>query len=717
MEAINLNTKIFLLAIALVLAPFAAAASTLYGSVADQNTLAPIAGATISVYDSTTGALIGQNATDALGAYNVTFPDQDANISVTAPNYYPDNSMTDVPFASNPGLSIEVNFSLAAAPVGHIVGVVTDAATSAAIANADVQAIQNSIIKGQTNTSAAGAYILDLPAGTYSLKFSANNYINATWTPIIVNVNATTTRNIALTPLAAISGNVTNTFGEAVANATVAVGATSALTDASGHYAIANVNPGIYLLNVTAAQHSAFTQSNYLVAAGANVKNVVLTPTFGRLIGNINNATGIMTVTLNGSAVASTNNSSYSISNVAAGSYVAAATTTTPGFSANPATVVIGAGATAHQDFTFNPVVTTGSIQGFVTDAGTGAVLAGVSVNYGGASVATDANGSYLVSGLGQGAYVLNAGGASYTCAPANAAVNVFAGMQSHQNFSCTAVATPTPTPNNGNGNSGTSGTRIYPTVTPVPTSTPQATVEPTTAPTETPLVKKTLAYSAKKWALKIVQGNESITLFLSREYTLSADPSSPSGYTSIITLTVINPSNTTLKNFKLSELIPSVMADDPNFTYSVKPTAYSNYQAEWRVDSLGAGKQFSIYYGVPKKLQDDFLRLYANPPMLQMLETGAQPAEISEVPVDQTQPGAQTGLFTASNLPLLGLAVVFFVVVIAVILVITREAKHGIEGGAEDIAVEAEENEAYYDDKPKARKAKRVKARKGKRK
>ncbi|MGC9113477.1 MAG: carboxypeptidase regulatory-like domain-containing protein [Candidatus Micrarchaeia archaeon] len=700
--ATSLNTKIFLMAVALAITPFAAAASTIYGVVSDQNTGAPIAGAIVSVYDNTSLALIGQNTTNASGYYTLTFPDQDANINVTAPNYYADDSMKNVPFASNPGLSTELNFALPQALPGRIVGIATDAATSLPIGGVLVQAIQNNLVKAEATTSAAGAYSLNLPAGTYSLKFYASNYINATWSPVFVNTNATTTRNIVLTPLATVSGNVANTFGEPVANAVVSIGSYSATTDAAGHYTASGVKPGIYLLNVTAPDHYAFTQTNYVVSPGANTKNIVLTPAYGKLYGSINNPTGVMTITLNGSQYfTSTNNASYQISRVAPGTYVAAATTTTPGYSANPATIAISAGAQVRKDFTFNPVVATGSIQGFITDAATGALLAGVQVNYGGASVATNANGEYEVTGLGQGTYILSAGGSSYSCTPASVSVQVLAGTQSHQNFSCTANPTPTITPNQGA--SGSSGTRLYPT--PTPTSTPapqQATPTPTTTPTqqEQP-TKKTLSYSIKKWALNIMQGNQSITLFLSREYTVSADPSSPTGYTSIITLTVENPSNYSIKNFKLSELIPSLMADDPNLTYSVKPTNYANYQAEWIVNSLGASKKFSIYYGVPKKLQADLLRLYANPPLLQLLEENAQTLKVTEIPVEQQQPSTQTALFTAASLPLLGLAIVFFIVVIAVILVITKEAKQKIESSTEQ---DADAEQPHYEE-PKQKK------------
>lgn len=96
---------------------------------------------------------------------------------------------------------------------------------------------------------------------------------------------------------------------------------------------------------------------------------------------------------------------------------------------------------------TVPPGVSTFSISGTVTTAGrAGTPLAGVTVTLGGASAAvtlTDANGAYIFSGLGNGAYTITPSFAGFTFTPVMRAVSVSGFNLTAQNFTGSPVAGP----------------------------------------------------------------------------------------------------------------------------------------------------------------------------------------------------------------------------------------------------------------------------------
>ena len=95
---------------------------------------------------------------------------------------------------------------------GAIAGTVTDAATAAPIANAQVSAAAGSVF-GSTTTNAAGQYTLtNLITGTYAVTATAFGYLPNGYSNVSVVGGVTTTRNITLTmlPRYVVSGTVSD---------------------------------------------------------------------------------------------------------------------------------------------------------------------------------------------------------------------------------------------------------------------------------------------------------------------------------------------------------------------------------------------------------------------------------------------------------------------------------------------------------------------------
>ncbi len=83
---------------------------------------------------------------------------------------------------------------------------------------------------------------------------------------------------------------------------------------------------------------------------------------------------------------------------------------------------------------------TTGTIAGKVTNAATGAVIAGATVSDGAASATTDATGAYTLANVAPGSYTVSASASGY--AAASQSVSVTSGQTATANFALSAVVT-----------------------------------------------------------------------------------------------------------------------------------------------------------------------------------------------------------------------------------------------------------------------------------
>ena len=240
------------------------------------------------------------------------------------------------------------------------------------------------------------------------------------------------------TPNGTIAGNVTDTSGTAIANATVSYsgGSTTATTNSSGAYTL-SVAAGTYNVTTSATGYQPFTQQNVSVTSGSTATtNFSLSPLVGTISGAVTSSTGaaIPNATVSysgGSATATTNSSGSYTLNVAPGTYsvIAAAA----GYqSATWQNVTVTNGTTT----TLNIVLTqVGTLSGTVTTS-TGAGIANATVSYGGGSntATTNASGAYTLN-VAPGTYSVTASATGYL-GSTQQNVTVTAGNTTIVNFS-----------------------------------------------------------------------------------------------------------------------------------------------------------------------------------------------------------------------------------------------------------------------------------------
>ncbi len=249
------------------------ATGAISGTVTDASTFAPLQSVSVVIFDSdgnfatsattnnsgiyTTLAVLATGTyfaktINSLGYLNELYKNVDC-FFICDPTIGTPISVTDGLTTSN------INFALE--PGGRISGVVTDAATSAPLAEVNVLIVNSTgEVVASTATISSGQYISDagLPSGTYFARtFNSQGYIDELYdnincfncdltdgTPITVTLPSTTSGiNFALSPGGKISGTITSAatsaplFGVAVfvfdsSGNTVASGS----TNASGNY-------------------------------------------------------------------------------------------------------------------------------------------------------------------------------------------------------------------------------------------------------------------------------------------------------------------------------------------------------------------------------------------------------------------------------------------------------------------------------------------------
>ena len=239
------------------------------GTVTSQATGTAISGLWVYVFDSS-GNFAGSAQTGANGAYTVSnLPTGSYEVEFYGtgsyiPQYY--NAQTSYananPVAVTAG-QVTTGVNAAMLSNGAISGTVTDASTGNPIAGAYVYVYDSSGYYYQTSatTNSSGVYTTPgLPAGSYTVKFSATGYAPFTYSGTVsVSIGTTTSGiNAALTPDGAISGTVTDAAGQ-INLASVSVTAydssgsyvTSTSTASDGSYTLENMVPGTYELEFT----------------------------------------------------------------------------------------------------------------------------------------------------------------------------------------------------------------------------------------------------------------------------------------------------------------------------------------------------------------------------------------------------------------------------------------------------------------------------------
>lgn len=370
------------------------------GTVTDSLTGKPIGSASVS-----TGNVTATSASN--GSYTLSnLTEGSYTVTASVAGY----QSVSVSATVNPGVTTQQALALTPLP-GSVLGTVSDSTTTLAISGATV-----SINNGTTTTDANGAYNLaNLTEGSYSLTISASGYFTQTQS-VTVQPGSATRRDVALVPLTGTIGGIVadSVTGLPVAGARLSTGSSSAVSDTTGSYLIADLPPGPYLLTTSATGYTTQSQTVNVSSGARTSVNLSLAPLPGTITGIVRDAT--TSATLAGATVAYSGGSTitdstgrYSLTGVIEGSYSLSASLA----NYQPATsqVTVGPGATTAQDAALAPVP--GTITGVVTGADTAKPI-GASVTAGSVTASTDASGSYSVTGLPEGAVTLSASAPGY---------------------------------------------------------------------------------------------------------------------------------------------------------------------------------------------------------------------------------------------------------------------------------------------------------------
>lgn len=399
---------------------------------------APMAGVTITLKDSGNN-IVANATTDANGYYSFTSR-ATGNYTVTAElnGYYTQTKSATV----SDNKTTTVNFTLMAYS-GSVIGTVLDAVTLQPVPGALVTPQAPGILP--KTTDANGRFYYDyIPSGTYSALVTKTGYYDKTDTQTIQGTT-TTEVVIYLDPITyTLSGHVyVEGSGplQPIPGAVVTLpGGLTATTDANGYYSIANVRPGQYTATAY-AEHYGTDQADVNIQANTT-QDFYLAPNPGTVTANaylgsvapVNGLAGT-TFILNSTGateplsqtVTSDANGSYSFS-LPPGEYTLEASnpghklvSTNPVNIAGVVTFTVTADGTATVDFVFEAMVY--RIYGTVYEgSGTTTPIsgAGVEFSYNGQTYTTLGDGSYVITDVPYGSYLLVAGASGYSSEAAN---------------------------------------------------------------------------------------------------------------------------------------------------------------------------------------------------------------------------------------------------------------------------------------------------------
>ncbi|MHC8520973.1 MSCRAMM family protein [Rossellomorea sp. H39__3] len=399
----------------------------------------PILGATI-VLTNSSGVIVGTTITDALGNYSfVGLIPGPYNLAVSAAAFQ--SQTIGVTTVANQ--ASVVNVTLVPNP-GALSGTVQDSVTSAPLPGTAVELLTSTgILLNSTTTDAGGVYTFDaLAPGLYQVRASVSGYSTGIVSALVVS-GLTATGNLLLLQN---PGTVTGQVRDAatllpIQGATVQVingqrvvsGTLS--TDVTGVYTFASLRPGSYSLVFSAPGYGSVTNGAVVTSNAITVVDAPLTRIAGTLSGTV---TGPGSLPIPGAVVTvyANNVQIASVLTDLAGNY------TVPGLSPGSYTVVIGANTftsaslgtsiSGGQTTTLDALLTPnpGTLTGTITDQGAN-LLSGVSVTVAASSgtgiivatTVTGNDGTYTVTGLAPGNYIVVASSLNFQQVSAGASI------------------------------------------------------------------------------------------------------------------------------------------------------------------------------------------------------------------------------------------------------------------------------------------------------
>jgi PKD repeat protein len=235
-----------------------------------------------------------------------------------------------------------------------------------------------------------------------------------------------------------IRGTITDAgTGQPMAGATIALGARSTTSDATGAYVLSNVPAGEQSVTFSAPGYATVTRSQSVVAGGSYRIDVALAAP-GRITGHVRDvATGLplggATITYPGGETTSDATGAYAIGVIAAGPETIAASASGYGSAVVSTTVPAGGSATVD----FDLVASATFITGTVSDLATGQPLSGATVTGAAQTTTTDSQGRYRID-VAAGTYTVTASAAGHD--PLSHDAIVSAGTYAVTDFSLAAT-------------------------------------------------------------------------------------------------------------------------------------------------------------------------------------------------------------------------------------------------------------------------------------
>ena len=303
-----------------------------------------------------------------------------------------------------------------------VTGVLVDATSGAPVAGALVGLVEAPGVSAESRSD--GTFSLSgVGAGSYTFTVAKLGFEGVSAGVTLTSGQITNVGRIGLNPAvltATVTGTVRNQAGSGLQGAVVAVGTSSAITDAQGHYILSGIAPTIGSITATLKNYQQATSTVLSLAAG-NI--YAFSPTLytgtapGTSLGGqiVDAAAGSAIsgaiVTVGNLTVQSGADGSFSFPSIDAGEFsieVAAS-----GFGAFSATGVLVSGVNNLGTITLDSAGVLATLSGRVLDAQTGEPIGGATVSIEGNTTVSAADGSYAIAGIASSQFdvIATAGG------------------------------------------------------------------------------------------------------------------------------------------------------------------------------------------------------------------------------------------------------------------------------------------------------------------
>lgn len=338
---------------------------------------------------------------------DVTLP---ANANLAPPGYY---MLFILNGSGVPSVGSVIQISATAAAVGTVTGKVTND-QGAPISGASVSSGGNGAITGSD-----GGYTLQVPSGTVTLTAALAGYQNASESVTVTAGESTQAATLQIQPInpGNVTGPVADSNGQPLSGATVSSAGLSTSTAADGSYALNNLPAGQTTIQASLTGFQSGSATVTVVAATTTAAPpITLVSGSGSITGSVKTTAGAAiagaSVGYGGGTATTDENGNYTLTGVPVGTVqlVAAAS----GFQSATQSVAVNGGATSTANFMLAAAPAGGTVTGKITNASSGAIIAGATVSWSGGSTTSNTSGIYTLTNVAAGTQNITAAKTGY---------------------------------------------------------------------------------------------------------------------------------------------------------------------------------------------------------------------------------------------------------------------------------------------------------------